>query len=234
MQCPRGRRSIPDPYLLAPSELIFDISAAKPQAQRQLPMEYQGDRTAGRYRTSSKLSPRAKRTSSSKARLFRTARLPDIFTLANGSQNLSPRHRRRPRGRMIRPIRMRRGVFCRRRPLAPVPMTSRRCNQWVMPGAGSATSFPYLPATHATTAECTGQSVFGPDRSLSKSVDWFNTWWQNSVTAPDQWCGSGWLSRAERNLRRFRERRTILVNHADSLAAYYDMLIDHAFGNYRT
>ena len=44
---PTGKSINSDPYLNDPGELIFDISAAKPQAERQLSVEHQGDRPAG-------------------------------------------------------------------------------------------------------------------------------------------------------------------------------------------
>jgi hypothetical protein len=86
-----------------------------------------------------------------------------------------------------------------------------------------------IPATHGLT-ERAGQSVFGSNRSVSKSL-WFNTWWQQSITAPDQLRQRVAFALSEIFV--VSENGT-LQNHADALSSYYDMLLDNAFGNYRT
>ena len=58
----------------------------------------------------------------------------------------------------------------------------------------------------------------------------FNTWWQQAITAPDQLRQRVAFALSEIFV--VSENGT-LVNHADALSSYYDMLLDHAFGNFR-
>ena len=58
----------------------------------------------------------------------------------------------------------------------------------------------------------------------------FNAWWQQSITAPDQLRQRVAFALSEIFV--VSENGT-LVNHADALSSYYDMLLDNAFGNFR-
>ena len=60
---------------------------------------------------------------------------------------------------------------------------------------------------------------------------WFNTWWQQSITAPDQLRQRVAFALSEIFVI---SENGALENHADALASYYDVLLDNAFGNYRT
>ena len=60
---------------------------------------------------------------------------------------------------------------------------------------------------------------------------WFNTWWMNSITAPDQLRQRVAFALSEIFVV---SENGVLVNNATALAAYYDLLLDNAFGNYRT
>jgi uncharacterized protein (DUF1800 family) len=62
------------------------------------------------------------------------------------------------------------------------------------------------------------------------SSDWFNSWWQNAVTAPDQLRQRVAFALSE--IMVVSENGT-LQDHSDALAYYYDTLLDHAFGNFR-
>ena len=62
------------------------------------------------------------------------------------------------------------------------------------------------------------------------STDWFNAWWQNSVTAPDQLRQRVAFALSE--ILVVSENGT-LQNNATCLASYYDTLLDNAFGNFR-
>jgi uncharacterized protein (DUF1800 family) len=85
-----------------------------------------------------------------------------------------------------------------------------------------------LPATHHLPLVFAHKS---PDPSNPyPSTDWFNTWWQNSVTAPDQLRQRVAFALSE--ILVVSENGT-LQDHADALAYYYDTLLDNAFGNYR-
>jgi hypothetical protein len=86
-----------------------------------------------------------------------------------------------------------------------------------------------LPVTHALP-----NVLANPDSDptdLYQSSLWFNTWWQQSITAPDQLRQRVAFALSEIFV--VSENGT-LQNHADCLSSYYDMLLNNAFGNYRS
>ncbi len=85
-----------------------------------------------------------------------------------------------------------------------------------------------LPATHALTNVLA--HPYSDPTDLYQSPLWFNTWWQNSVTAPDQLRQRVAFALSEIFVV---SENGELQNHADALSSYYDMLLDNAFGNYR-
>ena len=85
-----------------------------------------------------------------------------------------------------------------------------------------------LPITHHLPVVLTNM-VADPSNPFPSS-DWFNTWWQNSVTAPDQLRQRVAFALSE--ILVVSESGT-LQDKATALAAYYDTLVDNAFGNYR-
>ncbi|HEV2693080.1 MAG TPA: DUF1800 family protein, partial [Verrucomicrobiae bacterium] len=85
-----------------------------------------------------------------------------------------------------------------------------------------------LPATHALGLVLTNKSA-DPSNPLPSS-DWFNTWWQNSVTAPDQLRQRVAFALSEIMVA---SEAGTLQDHSDALAYYYDTLLDNSFGNFR-
>lgn len=85
-----------------------------------------------------------------------------------------------------------------------------------------------LPITHALPTVITNRYP-DPSNPWASSV-WFNSWWQNSVTAPDQLRQRVAFALSE--IMVISEAGT-LQDHSDGLAAYYDTLLDNAFGNFR-
>ena len=81
-----------------------------------------------------------------------------------------------------------------------------------------------LPVTHALPTAVTNKSA--DPNNVWPSSDWFNTWWQNSVTAPDQLRQRVAFALSE--IMVISENGT-LQDHADGLASYYDTLLDNAF-----
>ncbi len=61
---------------------------------------------------------------------------------------------------------------------------------------------------------------------------WFNAWWQNSITAPDQLRQRVAFALSEIFVAS--ENNDNITGHADALSSYYDTLLDNAFGNFRT
>ena len=85
-----------------------------------------------------------------------------------------------------------------------------------------------LPVTHHLPVVFANKSA-DPTNPYPSS-DWFNTWWQNSVTAPDQLRQRVAFALSE--IMVVSESGT-LQDHSDALAYYYDTLLDNAFGNFR-
>jgi len=63
------------------------------------------------------------------------------------------------------------------------------------------------------------------------STIWFNAWWQNSITAPDHCARRVAFALSEIMVI---SENGALVNDANALASYYDVLVTNAFGNFRT
>jgi hypothetical protein len=59
----------------------------------------------------------------------------------------------------------------------------------------------------------------------------FNTWWQQSVTAPDQLRQRVAFALSEIMVI---SQNGVLVNNATAMSSYYDVLLDNAFGNFRS
>jgi uncharacterized protein (DUF1800 family) len=85
-----------------------------------------------------------------------------------------------------------------------------------------------LPVTHHLPVVEANQSS-DPTRPFP-SADWFNAWWQNSVTAPDQLRQRVAFALSEIMVA---SETGTLQDHADALAYYYDTLLDNSFGDYR-
>ena len=62
------------------------------------------------------------------------------------------------------------------------------------------------------------------------STLWFNTWWQQSVTAPDQLRQRVAFALSEIMVV---SENGVLQNNARALSSYYDTLLDNSFGNFR-
>ncbi len=85
-----------------------------------------------------------------------------------------------------------------------------------------------LPVTHALPTVIANRA--DPATPFPSSV-WFNTWWRNSVTAPDQLRQRVAFALSEIMVA---SENGTLQDHSDALAYYYDTLLDNSFGNFRT
>ena len=85
-----------------------------------------------------------------------------------------------------------------------------------------------LTATHHLPLVLTNANPDPTDPFPSSA--WFNAWWQNSVTAPDQLRQRVAFALSE--IMVVSENGT-LVNYAQCLSSYYDTLLDNSFGNFR-
>ncbi len=84
-----------------------------------------------------------------------------------------------------------------------------------------------LPASHHLPYVMTNHSA-DPTIPYPSSLT-FNTWWQQSVTAPDQLRQRVAFALSEILVI---SENGVLQNNANGLSAYYDVLLDNAFGNF--
>src|SRR5207244_3112705 len=89
--------------------------------------------------------------------------------------------------------------------------------------ANGASRFTPPPRPPAWTADPPNSSFSGP---LT-----FNTWWKESVTAPDQLRQRVAFAQSEIMVI---SDQGILADNARALSSYYDLLLKDAFGNFRT
>jgi hypothetical protein len=222
---PTGKSINSDPYLNEPGELVFDISGAKPQADGSYLWNI---KATGPLAASDILEiiNEGKAAIVIESTAYAGGEIGGHFTLAAGSQTFTP-------------------------PPVPPAWTDDSANANAAArflaqatfGASSndiaaVQSLGYagwlanqlaIPATHALTNVLA--NPYSDPTDLYQSPLWFNTWWQQSITAPDQLRQRVAFALSEIFV--VSENGT-LQNHADALSSYYDMLLDHAFGNFRS
>jgi uncharacterized protein (DUF1800 family) len=86
-----------------------------------------------------------------------------------------------------------------------------------------------LPASHHLPLVLANVSA-DPTQPYSSALT-FNAWWQQSITAPDQLRQRVAFALSEITVV---SENSVLQNNATGLSAYYDLLLDNAFGNFRT
>jgi len=215
-----------DPYLNFGVQLLFDISATKPQADGSYLWKI---KPVGKFTDVATILQQVSEGAtfiSIGSSVFPGGEIGGHFTLANGSQTFTP-------------------------PPAPPAWTDDSANpnaavRFLNQATFGATSNDIalvqslgyagwianqfsLPVTHALPNVLA--NPYSDPTDLYQSPLWFNTWWQNSITAPDQLRQRVAFALSEIFVV---SENSILVNNADALASYYDMLLDNAFGNYRS
>ncbi len=221
---PTGQSINSDPYLTDPGELIYDISAAKPLPNGSYLWSIKG---TGPLAASDILQiiNEGKSAIVIESTAFPNGEIGGHFTLADGSQTFTPP------------------------PAPPVwaddsadPNAAARFLNQATFGASSndivaVQSLGYagwlanqftIPPTHGLTNVLA--NPYSDPTDPYQSASWFNTWWQQSITAPDQLRQRVAFALSEIFV--VSENGT-LNNHADALSSYYDMLLDNAFGNFR-
>jgi hypothetical protein len=222
---PTGQSINSDPYLNDPAELIFDISAAKPQPNGSYLWNIKG---TGPLSASNILEiiNEGKAAIVIESKTFPNGEIGGHFTLAAGSETFTA-------------------------PPSPPTWTDDSANPnaavrfltqatfgassndiaavQALGYAGWINNQFSLPATHALPNVLA--TPYSDPTDLYQSPLWFNTWWQQSITAPDQLRQRVAFALSEIFVV---SENGVLQNHADALSSYYDMLIDHAFGNYRS
>jgi hypothetical protein len=86
-----------------------------------------------------------------------------------------------------------------------------------------------LPATHHLPVVMAGTNS-DPTQPFPSSLT-FDTWWQQSITAPDQLRQRVAFALSE--IMVISENGVLANYYANSLSSYYDTLLDNAFGNFR-
>ena len=214
-----------DPYLTSPTELIFDISPAKPQADGSYLWNIKAVGTLS-------AADIVEIIREGKASInIHTANNPNgelsgHFTLADGVQNFHPAAQPRPPGRMIHANSNAAARFLTQATFGASPADIAAVQSLGYDGWLS-NQFN-LPATHHLPVVQAGISADPTDPYPSALT--FNTWWQQSVTAPDQLRQRVAFALSEIMVV---SQQGVLQNHADALSSYYDTLLDNAFGNYR-
>jgi hypothetical protein len=221
---PTGESINSDPYLGDPSELIYDISASKPQGDGSYLWTF---KATGPLAVADILEiiSEGKAAINIESSAFPNGEISGHFIPAEGSQTFTP-------------------------PPAPPAWTddSAQTNGAVRflsqatfgASAGdiaAVRSMGYsnwinyefaLPASHLLSNVLAHPSSDPTD--LYQSPLMFNSWWQQSITAPDQLRQRVAFALSEIFVI---SENGVLVNHATALSSYYDMLLDNVFGNFR-
>ena len=214
---PTGQSINSDPYLSYPGELAFDISAAKPQADGSYLWKIKG---AGPLAAPDILEiiNEGKAAIVVESTAFANGEIGGHFTLANGSQTFTPPPSP-PAWTDDSADANAAARFLTQATFGASPndiaaVQALSYSNWL------ANQFS-LPATHGLTNVLANPMSDPTD--LYQSPLWFNTWWRQSITAPDQL--------RQRVAFAFSEIFVVsengaLQNHADALSSYYDMLLD--------
>lgn len=222
---PTGQSINSDPYLNYPGELIYDIAASQPQPDGTYLWNIEA---TGPLQTNDILEIIAEGKASIliQSTAFPNGEISGHFTLANGSQTFTP-------------------------PPPPPAWTEDSANSnaaarfltqatfGASPGdiaavqalgyAGWISNQFSLPVSHHLPIVLANRNP-NPTQPYPSSLA-FNTWWQQSVTAPDQLRQRVAFALSE--IMVVSENGVLADYYANGLSSYYDTLLDNAFGNYR-
>ena len=221
---PTGESINSDPYLNDPAELVFDISAAKPQGNGTYLWNIKATGPLG-TNDITEIIAEGKAAIVIESTAFPNGEIGGHFTLANGSQSFTPP----PAPPVWTDDSANANAASRFLAQATFGASSNDIAQVQALGyAGWISNQFALPPTHTLTNVLA--RPYSDPTDLYQSPLWFNSWWQNSVTAPDQLRQRVAFALSEIFVV---SENGVLENHAEALASYYDMLLDHAFGNFR-
>ena len=214
-----------DPYLSNPSELIFDISAAQPQANGSYVWKIAatGNLSAADI---AEIITEGKASINIESVAFPNGEISGHFIPADGSQTFMPP----PSAPAWTDDHTDANAAARFLTQATYgPSTSDIASVQTLGYAGWISNQFSLPATHHLPL--LESNLNGDPTDPFPSTHWFNAWWQNAVTAPDQLRQRVAFALSEIMVV---SENSILVNEGDALSYYYDTLLDNSFGNFRT
>ena len=222
---PTGQSINSDPYLSDPPELIFDIAAAKPQANGSYLWNIKATGPLALADIQEIIS-QGKAAIVIESTAFANGEIGGNFTLAEGSQTFTPP----PPPPAWTDDSGSSNAAVRFLTQATFGASSNDIASVQTLGYSNWLNYQFsLPATHALTNVLA--NPYSDPTDLYQSPLWFNAWWRLSITAPDQLRQRVAFALSEIFV--VSENGT-LQNHADALSSYYDMLLDNAFGNYRS
>src|SRR5665213_230215 len=213
-----------DPYLNNPTTLMFDIAAAHPQADGSYVWNI---KATGTLQTNDiiEIINENKAYLSVLTTAYPAGEISGHFTIAAGTQNFAappaPPSWTDDSADPNAAVRFLTQATCGAGSNDIVAVQSLGYSNWI------SNQFS-LAATHHLPVVIANKSSDPTDPY--PSTDWFNTWWRNSVTAPDQLRQRVAFALSEIVV--VSENGT-LQDNATALASYYDTLLDNSFGNFR-
>ena len=215
-----------DPYLNNPGELVYDISAAKRQANGSYLWSI---KASGPLQTNDiqEIIAEGKAAIVIESSTYPNGEISGHFTLANGSQTFTP-------------------------PPPPPTWTDDSANSNAAARFLTQATFGPSPKDIAAVQALGYAGWIDNQFSLPISYDlpvvlanvsadptlpypsqlMFNTWWQQSITAPDQLRQRVAFALSE--IMVASENGTLSRSYANGLSSYYDTLLNNAFGNFRS
>jgi uncharacterized protein (DUF1800 family) len=214
-----------DPYLSDPAELIFDISAATPQADGSYLWNFtpMGPLAVADI---AEIIREGKASILIQTSAYPNGEINGYFTAVDGSQTFTPPPTppswADDSGTTNGAVRFLNQATFGASPTDIAAVQSMGYSNWL------ANQFS-LPVTHHLPYVLANPNADPTDPYQSYLT--FAAWWKNSVTAPDQLRQRVAFALSEILVI---SENGALVNHATALSSYYDTLLDNAFGNFRT
>ncbi|HWF19489.1 MAG TPA: DUF1800 family protein [Verrucomicrobiae bacterium] len=221
---PTGESINSDPYLSDPGELVYDISASKPQPDGSYlwKLEATGPLAVSDIQ---EIIREGKASIVIESSAFPNGEITGHFTPANGAGSFAPPPA--PPAWTDDSANTNAAVrFLTQATFGASP--SDITNVQALGYAGWISNQFSLPATHHLPY--VQGNPYSDPTDLYQSPLTFASWWQKSVTAPDQLRQRVAFALSEIVVV---SENGVLQNHADGLSSYYDMLLDNAFGNFR-
>jgi Protein of unknown function (DUF1800)/CHRD domain/Putative Ig domain/PA14 domain len=220
-----GRHIHNDPYLSAPSMIMFDIDTATPQADGSYLWTIA---PVGALSTTDivEIIKESKAYMNIHTVNYPAGEINGHFTLANGTPTFTPPPAP-PAWTDDHTTTVGASRFLRQATFGPnsndiAAVETLGYDAWI-------TDQFSRPASHQLPYVLTNLSA-DPSTPYPSSLT-FNSWWQQSITAPDQLRQRVAFALSEILVV---SESGVLQNNARAVSAYYDTLLDNAFGNFRT